>query len=194
VKVAGHRAGSPVAELARSGIRVHSLGIARTDHRNSARSSAGGVEVDFSVPVKNAPYIPNPLSGVPGVNQVPGVDLKGTYLGVVQLGGAGAAGALQHQAGAGVPSQASTTGRAPRHHGHAGDGVGAISQVVVPATRAQPVVADPPQASRLALVGLSRDDLMTLYLVLAFGTAAIFLGWRGSVVTRRRSAATGRRR
>jgi hypothetical protein len=195
IRAKGHTLGSTLAtKLVRSGVEVHSLGITRTDHANSARSSAGGVEVDFAAPVKNAPYIPNPLSGLPGLDQVPGIDLKGTYLGVIQLGGAGAAGAMHHQPSTHSLHPASTGG----HHPDAGvgahpgrpPGVGDVKEPAAPAP--SPLVADQPPATPASFLGLSRVDLMTLYLVLAFGTAAIFLGWRGTVAYRRRPSATGR--
>jgi hypothetical protein len=200
VHLAGHHLASLANKLVRSGIEVRTLGVARTDHTNSARSSAGGVEVDFAAPVKNAPYIPNPLGSLPGLDQIPGVDLKGTYLGVVQLGGAGAAGTLQLQPGNDIPPPASTGGRtkATGATGHRGSGsaAGSINQLVPPPAAAPPpaVAGDPQSGPTLRTIALSRDDLLTLYLVLAIGTAAIFLGWRGSVIYRRRPAATGRRR
>jgi hypothetical protein len=200
IHLAGHHLASLANKLVRSGIKVHTLGVARTDHANSARSSAGGVEIDFAAPLKNAPYIPNPLANLPGLNEIPGVDLKGTYLGLVQLGGAGAAGALQQQPGGAMPP-ASTTGRAPktsraRPTSRSGNNSTTAGAVKAPtATPPPPAVAASPQSGvRLFTVALSRDDLLTLYLVLALGTAGIFLGWRGSVVYRRRPSATGRRR
>jgi hypothetical protein len=196
IRAKGHTLGSTLAtKLVRSGVEVHSLGITRTDHANSARSSAGGVEVDFAAPVKNAPYIPNPLSGLPGLDQVPGVDLKGTYLGVIQLGGAGAAGAMHHQPGTDSLPPASTGGRHPHHASGAqpAGGPNGIQPVKNPsAANPSPLVAGQPASTPTAFLGLSRVDLMTLYLVLAFGTAAIFLGWRGTVAYRRRPTASGR--
>jgi hypothetical protein len=200
IHVAGHKFPSLANKLIRSGIEVRTLGVARTDHANGARSSAGGVEIDFAAPVKNAPYVPNPLAGLPGFNQIPGVDLKGTYLGVVQLGGAGAAAARTLQPGGDVLAPASTGGRPSKHDGAArrgaGSGTTASGQVTAPpAAVAPPIVAANPQSgTSLRTIALSRDDLLTLYLVLAFGTAAIFLGWRGSVVVRRRPGRFGPRR
>jgi hypothetical protein len=198
IHLAGHHLASLARTLIRSGVKVRTLGIARTDHANSARSSAGGIEIDFAVPVTKSPYIANPLTGVPGLNQVPGIDLKGTYVGVVQLGGAGAAGTVQAQRDSGVPPPASTSGRSSSgttSRGSSGVAAGAGQVTTPPLTAASPVVAADPQPGRsLLLVALSRVDLMTLYLVLAIGTAAIFLGWRGSAALRRRSGMTGRRR
>lgn len=199
IHLAGHHLASLATKLNHSGIKVHTLGIARTDHATGARSSAGGVEIDFAVPVTKAPYIPNPLGGLPGVGQIPGVDLKGTYVGVVQIGGAGAAGTVHEQRNASALPPASTGGRSSLGKGSSGIGsgpAGSVVQVEPPpvAIPASPVVAATPQSDRLLLLALSRDDLMTLYLVLAFGTAAIFLGWRGTAARRRRPALTGRRR
>jgi hypothetical protein len=196
IVAAGHPTGSSLAtKLVRSGIEVRSLGVNRTDHTNSARSSAGGVEIDFAAPVKGLPYIPNPLSGLPGLDQVPGVDLKGTYLGVIQLGGAGAAGALQHQRGLPALPPASTTGRSPDPGAGGHPGTAAVAAVQRPqAAPPSPAVAAPPSAPATLLSGLSRISLMTLYLVLALGTAGLFLGWRGTVGYRRRSSTPGRGR
>ena len=202
IEVAGHPLGSALStKLARSGVKVHSLGIARSDHAKSARSSAGGVEIDFALPVKKTPYIPNPLSGLPGLDQIPGVNLNGTYLGVVQLGGAGAAGAIQLQPGAGNLPPATTNGRTPQHGGATGDGNGSSHGVGgvkggAGSGPVAPVIATDPQSQPAAFfASLSRLDLLTLYLVIAFGTAGIFLAWRGSVVARRRRlSAAGRGR
>jgi hypothetical protein len=194
--LAGHDLGSLAGRLARSGIQIRTLGIARTDHANSARSSAGGLEIDFTVPVTGIPYIPNPLSSLPGVGQVPGVDLKGNYIGEVQLGGAGAAGAIQRQPDVGaLPAPASTTGKAP-HSRAARSGANPVADVVAPAADPPPplVAAAPLPAPSLLLLGLEREDLTTLYLVLALGTAMIFLGWRGSVRRSRAPRITGRGR
>jgi hypothetical protein len=202
VQVAGHSLGSALStKLVRSGVEVHSLGVARSDHAKSARSSAGGVEIAFALPVKNAPYVPNPLAGLPGLDQIPGVDLKGTYLGVVQLGGAGAAAAVQQQPGPAKLPPVTTNGRKAPSTGRSGAGNLASTQNAASRPNgptgggAAPVVAAGPTKPTAYFVGLSRDDLLTLYLVIAFGTAGIFLGWRGSVVARRRRAsAAGRGR
>jgi hypothetical protein len=196
IEAAGHGVGSSLAtKLVRSGVVVRSLGVTRTDHANSARSSAGGVEIDFAAPVKGVPYIPNPLSGLPGLDQIPGVDLKGTYLGVIQLGGAGAAGAVQHQRGLPALPPASTTGRSP-HAGTVGHSGAAPASVQPPPSVApSPVVAvAPPSTPATLFSSLSRISLMTLYLVLALGTAGLFLAWRGTVSYRRRPTAPGRGR
>jgi hypothetical protein len=201
VEVDGHPLGSVLStKLVRSGVQVRSLGVARTDHAKSARSSAGGLEINFALPVKNAPYIPNPAAGLPGLDQIPGVDLKGTYLGVMRIGGAGAAAAIAEQPGAVKLPPVTTNGHNRRPRVASGThNVGGVQRSGLgrsgssPQAPAPVVAADPANKPSAYFVGLSRDDLLTLYLVIALGTAGIFLGWRGTVAAKRRRLSTAGR-
>jgi hypothetical protein len=194
IHVSGQRGPAVARTLRRSGLSIRTLGVTRSDGAHSARSSAGGIEIDASVPVTSAPYVPNPLAGIPPLNQVPGVDAKGTYLASVQLGGAGIAGTSQRQIAIGTaPAGATGTGAAGRGPsvaaapGTTSGGTPAVPGTPgTPGTPAQPAPTSmaAPHASAGVLDGLSRVPLDALYLVLALGSAAIFLGWRGSALLR----------
>lgn len=200
IHVAGQDGPALTKTLANSGLTVRSLGVTRSDTANSARSTAGGLQVDVSVPVTSAPYIPNPLASVPPFDQLPGVDLKGTYLASLQIGGAGIAGASQRQIGVGAgpltPSHSGSGVAAPR--GTSGSGTAGTPAIPgTPGTPGTPGQQAPLVAAAAShggfLDALSREALESLYLVLALGSAAIFLGWRGSAMLRQHPLVPGRR-
>jgi hypothetical protein len=156
--------------------------------------------IKTSVPVKNAPYVPNPVSSIPPFNQVPvtGVDANGTYLATLQLGAAGSAAAMLRQADIGLgglgPQPVQPVHQPSRHVTRATGGIPSggggsapappAAGASAPAAGSPPKVAASPRASGL-LSGFGLD-LSRLYLVLALGSGALFLGWR------LRAAAQGR--
>jgi len=190
VHVAGHNGPTLTQTLARNGVSLHTVGVDRADTTSAARSVATGLEVDMSVPVSGLPYIPNPLPAP--FDQIPGVDANGTYLGRLTLGAAGIVAGANVQPAFNLggfspltPPSSSATTTAATQPGEP-PSVGAV-----PAPAAQPQVAAP-QGGLSGFLDAVTTDLANLYAVLALGTAALFVGWRGAVWTRRRAAA-GRR-
>lgn len=190
--IAGRKGPSLLHQLTAKGITIEPVTVTRHDTSHGARSDVTGLVIVSTIPVKKAPYIPNPLSSVPPFDNVPGVDAKGTYISTLQLGGVGAAAAIQRQADVGLgglgplpvtakppaakggaPASGSTvsTGGGSSAVAPAGGGGGRAPQVAAPAARTETGFLDD--------FGLDR-----LYLVIALGSAAIFLGWRLRVATR----------
>lgn len=199
LKVAGRHGPQVLRRLAAHDIKVSPVTVNRKDSRHGARSSVTGLVITTSLPVKNTPYVPNPVSSVPPFDQLPvgGVDLNGTYLARLQFGAAGSAAAIQRQADVGLgslgPHPVQPVGHLPGSHpsttrtvttpGSAGapaDGVGSQPQQGSPPR----VAAAPPKAH--GFLDAFTLDLSHFYLVLALGSAALFIAWRGRVLTRGR--------
>lgn len=205
VTVAGHRAtvdskGLHVAgahgpallhRLSAQGITVDPVTVNRHDTRRGARSDTTGLVVTAAIPLKQAPYVPNPLSSVPPFDQIPGIDLSGTYISTVRLGGVGAAAGISHQADVGLGKLGKvpvTPPAAPPTSGGGGGsgavppggGSGGAGGAPVPTVSGGPVGGGPRVAPAAGPVRLLADttDLERLYLVIALGAAAIFAGWR----------------
>lgn len=193
IHVAGRDGPSLQQTLRRSGVAVSTVGVHRGGGHSGARSDATALAIDLSLPVKGTPYIPNPLPPFPPpFDQIPhfGVNANGTYVGRLTLGAVGAAVAIGHEptfhlGGVGQippPSPAPTApqaGAAPTQP----VGPGSASAAAPPADTTAPAVAGPAPTLAGGLRRLlERDSLDILYAVLALGTAALFLGWRGSVL------------
>lgn len=203
--VAGHNGGKLLRRLAAKDIEVKPVTVSRNDTRHGARSDVTGLILTSSVPVKGTPYIPNPVSSIPPFDQIPvtGVNANGTYLTTVQLGAAGSAAAVQKQADIGLGGVAPPVQPVHQPAAPSGGGAGAVpvgnSAPAPPAAgSAQPAQGSAPQvASRTPATHGFLDgftlDLSHFYLVLALGSAALFVGWRARAFTRRKDWAGGER-
>ena len=177
VHLLGIHQGASVPALAAQGIEVRSLGIAKSDAAGAARSTAGGIRVTFTVPVRGVPAV---VPGVPGVNR--------NYLGSLVIGGVGAAVAVGAPGGpllSALPAPAPTSLAAlllpPAHTAPTAPGS---------ASAAEPFVS-PISAPRMATRSRSpfrQPDLALVALVLAVVPTALLGGWRATVSVRRRRA------
>jgi hypothetical protein len=193
LQVAGHDGPKVLRQLSARGVRVEPVGVSRDDTKRGARSTTTGLIITTALPLKHAPYVPNPLSSVPPFDQVPGVDLNGTYLSTIQLGAAGAAAGIEQQSdpGLGKLGKLPVTPTPPAHHRSASggaaqpprDGGTPPSPGTAPRRGSAPVVA--PVAAPVRLVA-DTTNLESFYLAMALGAAALFVGWRLRVVTRAR--------
>jgi hypothetical protein len=198
VHVLGHDGPSLTQELGQRGLVVRTVGTHRADGRRGARSDVEGLSIDFGLPVSGLPYIPNPLPPLPppldGIPE-PGVNANGTYLGHLVLGAAGAAATLGHEPsfslGGVTPSfPATAPTSSPPASALPGSGQLAPSAAGPPPTTAPPPAGPGVGVLRGLLDAISRHAIDSLYLVLALGTAGLFVGWRVAVALR--SASTAR--
>lgn len=175
VHVAGHDQGLPDRQLAQQGLAVRLIGTGRQDIAGAARSTAGGLLLTFSVPVRG---VPDTVPGIPTANR--------TYLGTVTVGGAGAVVAASTpgsltlpalpppaagSAGAVFPAAPSLPGTPP----------GAALALPSVAGAQPPTTAQPPGLPPLARLGLQTPDLRTLALLLALVPLALLALWRAAV-------------
>ena len=186
-------------QLDRSGVAIRTVGVQRADTRRVGRSDATGLAVDVVLPVSGVPYIPNPLPPLPPpfdqIPPLPGINANGRYLAHITLGSVGAV------AGIGVEptfdlGDATGTPAAPAARGGGQraatgtpppGGTDLVDGLSAPAPESPPAVA-PPQS----LLGrfedvLSKAQLEALYAVLALGSVGLFVGWRATVLLRRRA-------
>lgn len=199
VHVNGTDGPSLTRKLVEQGVTVRTLGTHRSGTKTGARSDATGLQIDLDLPVKGTPYVPNPLPTLPPpfdqIPQLPGVNANGTYVGQVTLGAVGAAAGVGHEptfdlGGVGTvpgPGSGSNGGNESVVAGAppAGGGPGAVTAGSTPPNNS-PRVAAPAQQPTSGIADLlSKEQLEILYVVLALGTAALFLGWRGSVLLSR---------
>jgi hypothetical protein len=181
--------------VAQQGIAIRTVGAQHHATQSSSRSEATALAVDVSLPVSGVPYIPNPLPPLPPpfdqIPALPGVNANGVYVAHVTLGAVGAASALGAEPtfnlGTRAPAPAGTaasTGAGPATAGLAG-GNSFVSRLAQPSQTAPPAVAASlPGPLRGFVDFLSKRDLESLYLVLALGTVALFIGWRTAVAIR----------
>jgi hypothetical protein len=206
VHIAGQNGPSLSQRLDAQGISIRTVGVDKTDTATGGRSDAVGLAVDFAVPVSGVPYIPNPLPPLPPpfdqIPQLPGVNANGTYVGHVTLGSVGATGGVEQEPAFDLGGALQPTGTPGSVGGSSAAGGASaplggnqlVRSLGVPPVQAPPAVAAP----RSGLIGfvdsLSEHALDILYAVLALGTAAMFIGWRGAVLLGQHPAALGRRR
>jgi hypothetical protein len=204
IHVAGKAGPSVTRRLSQHGISVRTVGAHRIDTRNSGRSEAAGVEVDVALPVSGLPYVPNPLPPLPPpfdqVPALPGVNANGTYVGHVTLGAVGAAaghgrepvfaGSSTGRTGGGPPSQ---TGQPLTSGGQPLAGGDLVNGLAATPTQPAPTIAPSQSMLRSLQDLLSAGQLETLYAVLALGSFGLFIGWRATVLARRRQLVGGRR-
>jgi hypothetical protein len=208
VHVAGHDGPSLSRAVRAHGIDVHTVPSTRHDTRVSGRSQTGGLAIDISYPVSGVPYVPNPLPTLPPpFDQIPhdGVNANGTYVAHITFGTVGAVAALSRQpvfdlgapplANPSTPPGSTAHGSAPGTVAGPLPGGSSRTATTPAAPSGPPAVAGAPGGVRGFLDALGRDALEDLYLVLALGTAVLFIGWRTAVVVRfrrRREAAWAR--
>lgn len=193
VHIEGQAAPSLLQNIAQQGMDVRFGGIDKTLALGTARTAAYGLQVQFDRPINGIPYqclasptvpLPDPLP-----NQVPcPPDANRQYTVTLNLGAVGAAVIAQPgdnlsfpDFSGGLPTPGSFGVGAPSF---TPPGAGGTLPSVAGATGtagttgARPQVAARPQRG----VALLTDDLSTLYLALAGGAAALFLGWRAATV------------
>lgn len=212
VTVAGHAAsiddtglhvdgtGGPglTQRVAQQGISIRTVGAQHHETKNGSRSDATALAIDLSLPVSGLPYIPNPLPPLPPpfdqIPALPGVNANGDYIAHISLGAVGAAAGVGTEpnfdlGGTGPqPSRSGpTTGATNAGSTSASAPVGGnelMTQLAVP-TQSPPSVAAPQSGALSGFVDLlSKGDMESLYLVMALGTTALFIGWRAAVAVR----------
>ncbi|HEU5034987.1 MAG TPA: hypothetical protein VFT62_09560 [Mycobacteriales bacterium] len=204
VHVAGVDGPAANRELAQRGVVVRTVGVHHSGAANGARSDATALSIDVALPVKGLPYIPDPVPALPPpFDQIPhsGVNANGTYVGQITLGAVGAAVGIGQEptfnlGGAGQVPPASTGSSAPLPAtGGPAPAGGAVTGSAPPPNQPGPNVAAQPPALAGGFTNLlARDRLDLLYAVLALGTAALFISWRGSVLLSQRQVPIRRRR
>jgi hypothetical protein len=186
--------------VAQQGISIHTVGAQHRETNNGSRSDATALAVDVSLPVSGVPYIPNPLPPLPPpfdqIPALPGVNANGVYIAHVTFGSVGAAAGLGTEptfdlgGRSPAPTQKGSGGGASANGPSTGSLVGGksfVSQLARTHQNAPPAVA-PAEAGALRgfVDRLSKGDIESLYLVLALGTLALFIGWRTAVAVRPR--------
>jgi hypothetical protein len=195
VHVDGNRAAQLGQQIAQQGIRIRTLGVQHHQTRRGSRSEALGLRIDVAVPVSGVPYIPNPLPPLPPpfdqIPALPGVDANGTYVGHITIGAVGAA------AGIGTDSILTVGSLVPLDHGKSAGSQGTdpqppappggndlVDKLGLPAAAAPSVVSGRPTILRGFVDLVSKNQIETLYAVLALGSLALFIGWRAAVTVR----------
>jgi hypothetical protein len=192
VHVAGQNAPGPNQALAQKNIAVRTVGANRADTPGIVRSQATGLEIDLSLPVSGLPYLPNPLPAP--FDQIPGVNGNGTYLAHITLGAVGVVAGANAQpgfslGGFGLPPAAGTHGVGASGAAAPGGAAGPAAGTIPPDVAGR--ASTPTGRFGFVLDGV-RVDLADLYAVIALGTAALFVGWRGIVGWRRWRVVPGR--
>jgi hypothetical protein len=196
VHVDGAGAGDFGREIARHGLTIRTVGVRHRHTRNASRSEALGLRIDVAVPVNGVPYIPNPLPPLPPpfdqIPALPGINANGSYVGHVTIGAVGAAagigseplfslGSVTSPSPPGTtPTGQSTPTRAAPLGGNELVGTLATSPPSTPPS----VAGRSPGALRGFVDLVSKNQLETLYAVLALGSLALFIGWRATAVLR----------
>lgn len=179
--------------IAQQGLTIRTIGVQRRHTRNGSRSEALGLRIDVAVPVSGVPYIPNPLPPLPPpfdqIPALPGVNANGTYVGHITLGAVGAAAGVGTEPTfdlGGVPTkpgQAPTGGAATPSAPLGGNAL--VDKLATPASAPPRSIATPATGALRSFVDLvSKQQLETLYAVLALGSLALFVGWRTAVAVR----------
>jgi hypothetical protein len=172
VHVLGVSQSLPAGTLSSQGIDVRTIGTTKTDATGAARSTAGGLQVTFSVPVQGVPPV---VPGLPGANR--------TYLGQLTVGGVGAAVAVGAPDG---PLLSVLPAPAP----------GSLADRLVPSRRlgassTSPVGAGDARTGSTTPVAVAtsprrstfpQPDLRLLAMLLAIVPTSLLVGWRLSVL------------
>lgn len=196
VHVAGHNGPALLRRLSAQGITVTALDANRLDQAGVARSSATGLEIDFTQPLNTGqqpPALPQPLPSVCANDLgfpcgVP--DPNATYSGQLLLGQAGIAASAEPginlsfnfalpSAGGSGSTFASPAGTGPSVGSAAPFTAG--TQAALPQPSGAPAPGGSVGGLPGVLVALSRLQLKFLYEVLALGAAFLFAAWRASV-------------
>jgi hypothetical protein len=168
VHVLGVSQSLPARTLSEQGVDVRAIGTTKTDATGAARSTAGGLQVTFSVPVQGVPPV---VPGLPGANR--------TYLGQATIGGVGAAVAVGASDGpllsvlpAPAPGSLAERLMPARRLGGTTGATSESAATTIPG--AAPVaVATPPRRSTLP-----QPDLRLLALLLGVVPTSLLVGWR----------------
>lgn len=184
-------------QVAQQGISLRTVGAQHHETKNGTRSDATALAVDVALPVNGVPYIPNPLPPLPPpfdqIPALPGVNANGVYVAHVTFGSVGAAASIGTEPTFDVGGQSSAQPRAGSAGGPSGaaapggpaGGNSLVSKLAGPPQAQPPSVAAGPQGVLRGFVDLvSKGDMEALYLVLALGTLALFIGWRAAVSIR----------
>jgi hypothetical protein len=168
VHVLGVSQSLPAGVLSEHGVDVRAIGTTKSDTAGAARSTAGGLQVTFSVPVQG---VPPAVPGLPGANR--------SYLGQLTIGGVGAAVAV---GAPDTPLLAALPAPPP----------GSLAARLLPTTP----LDGPPGAARSSGTGTTagadrpalpvargrrtfpQPDLSVLALLLAVVPMSLLLGWR----------------
>jgi hypothetical protein len=195
VHIDGDSSGKLGQQIAQSGVTIRTLGVQHRHTRNGTQSEAVGLRIDVAVPVSGVPYIPNPLPPFPPpfdqIPALPGVNANGTYVGHITIGAVGAAAGIGSEPifGLGrtppVDSGAlpSNVGSTPQPSAPLG-GNDLVDKLGAPATAPPNVVSEGPRILTGFVDLVSRNQVETLYAVLALGSLALFIGWRAAVTVR----------
>jgi hypothetical protein len=177
VHVLGVHQSASAPALSQQGIDVRLLGGTRSDATGAARSTAGGLRVSFTAPVRGVPAV---VPGAPGANR--------SYLGSVLVGGVGAAVAVGSPGGAllSVLPPAAPTSLAARLLPARSLPAGQPSAALVTGV-GDPSVATAPAAARRH-AALPQPDLAVLALALALVPTGLLAAWRLGVAVNRRRA------
>ena len=195
VHVDGAGASQLGQQIAQHGIVIRTLGVRHQHTRNGSRSEALGLRIDVAVPVSGVPYIPNPLPPFPPpfdqIPALPGVNANGTYVGHITIGAVGATAGigtepiftLGSRAPASTPNPPGNVGTSPVQLTPPGGNELVDKLGSAPVTA--PAVVTPTPGELRAFVDLvSKNQIETLYAVLALGSLALFIGWRAAVTVR----------
>lgn len=178
------------------GISIRTVGSHRDDTKNGTRSDATALAIDVALPISGTPYVPNPLPPLPPpfdqIPALPGVNANGVYVAHVTFGAVGVAAGLGTEptfnlgvpaptpaAAAGGPTSGSPVATGPV------SGNTFVRQLAGAPQSAPPSVAATQTGVLRGFVDLvSKNDMESLYLVLALGSLALFVGWRTAVAIR----------
>jgi hypothetical protein len=196
VHVDGTGAGRLGQQLALHGIAIRTLGVQHRHTRNGSRSEALGLRIDVALPVSGVPYIPNPLPPLPPpfdqIPALPGVNANGTYVGHITIGAVGAAAGIGREpvftVGSSTPNDpgpsSGDVGSTPQPPAAPLGGKDLVDTLGSPSATAPTVATGSPGVLRGFVDIVSKNQLETLYAVLALGSLALFIGWRAAVTVR----------
>jgi hypothetical protein len=195
-----HVKGTAVADLTQKirqrGVTIHTIGTQRHTTRTASHSEAVGLSIDVALPVNGVPYIPNPLPPLPPpfdqIPALPGVNANGTYVGHISIGAVGAAAGVGVQPafdlGSVTPGATSPPSSSGGHTPQGSEPLGGndlVDKLAATAAESPPSIAgDAPAVLRGLLDLVSKQQVETLYAVLALGSLALFIGWRAAVAVR----------
>lgn len=195
VHVAGEGTDDLGKRIAQHGLTIRTIGTQHRRTHHGSRSQAVGLRVDVTLPVNGVPYIPNPLPPLPPpldqIPALPGVNANGTYIAHVTIGAVGAATGVgiepavnignnaTPEAGTSAGSRSATGSAAPV----GGDDF--VDKLATPAPASPPSIASRSPGVLQGFVDrISKEQMETLYAVLALGSLTLFIGWRAAAFVR----------
>ncbi|HVA60895.1 MAG TPA: hypothetical protein VNG13_10240 [Mycobacteriales bacterium] len=202
IHVMGRDGPSLARALVSQHVTIREIGITRSDTTGFARSTASGLEVDFTVPADDQripppPQLPGAIQSICAMTGFPcGIpNPAATYVGSMTLGAVGVAAStepgLDFSLSFPLPALTATTTSGAGSAGTANAAGPAGSLGSEPARTvgtAAPQIAAAPRSGFAAVFDLlGRDALDRFYLVLAIGSSVLFLGWRAAMARATRS-------